>query len=592
MGLQQQNQSLATQTFALLSCLYGQEEEFKDVLEVDNSAATPILHKERRFEGLLIWLRSITLNDVQQDITKALNNKDGYTAILAAYTGGNLELATKIAMDYQYPRLAVLLSCGDKQQDMGEQMKRWQNKPQQIPLSLERLYRLMGGDFSLEENLYQKQKQGVQRGGIKELCLDWKRRLLLQFFCTMNVPLHTTVLEYDHKVAAGLAPPPTPKYATNTVKSDDCVLFKILRHFSSKDGDRASLATLIQPTGLVRPPHNDVCLSFSLAALLHAIGCCGSLSAVEECRLLEGYAGQLVSVGLWEYAVYITLCCLQKTSKLDVNRVRRAKEFVFRYYDSKSNVQFLLQQVGIPSIWLKEALAQRFGYTGDVVRHVSYLLESNLLEEAACATEELVMTSPLFRMGMAGNELYKFLGALKREGVDAAIRWNEGSGCGAVLDFMELGRGVMALIQALNNSKKEEAMEEGNDLVEQMESLWHLSNDLQTRFADIESVTQTSNGGSRTAYYSCQQHNQTMEKEYCFADVLELLSFFRLVLSVVRSGLDVDTDLLKEQEGNSWRSVQMALFLRNDQIEVPLCETKESIGLEVSTYLRAIVGHC
>lgn len=155
----------------------------------------------------------------------------------------------------------------------------------------------------MEENLF--------RGGGQE-SFDWRRRLGMKFWCRETPSFwgfSSVINEYDDEYLSGTAPPPLPRYVNKNYDHEGavskktsghewCILYRLLKLRASgggKDGYRGSaLSHVVSPLGYTSSVH-DYSLSFHVATMLQALGCCPDLSVEEEGRLLESYAVMLVS---------------------------------------------------------------------------------------------------------------------------------------------------------------------------------------------------------------------------------------------------------------------------------------------------------
>jgi hypothetical protein len=105
---------------------------------------------------------------------------------------------------------------------------------------------------------------------------------------------------------------------------------------------------------------------------------------VEE-ALCDSFASQLVSCGLWEWAVFVSLFWIREgrdaSGRLHHAKQNRAKDLILRHFtvrncNASSRRQFL-QRIGLPWQWFEEALAYRSGYSGEVEQCVIHLFEAD-----------------------------------------------------------------------------------------------------------------------------------------------------------------------------------------------------------------------
>ena len=125
---------------------------------------------------------------------------------------------------------------------------------------------------------------------------------------------------------------------------------------------------------------NNFSLSFHLASCITSIYASPSLTPEEEYTLLDGYAFQLQSQGLWEWAVYVFLCVLSdKADAPSKWRTQRAKALVLQNYyegnDSNAKKREFLENLGVSTDWFEEAACYRSFTSGDTYEYISHSLK-------------------------------------------------------------------------------------------------------------------------------------------------------------------------------------------------------------------------
>jgi len=200
-------------------------------------------------------------------------------------------------------------------------------------------------------------------------------------------------------------PEPSPRHHTYGSSQDYCILYQMLQVWATNSNSRSTnglqtpLSSLINPLSHTASEH-DFSMSFHLASALSAVGCCVPLSAVDEARVVDSYVNQLLSIGLWEWAVYVCICtCSVSSTRRDLKKLwkQRAAEIISRFYHSASDVgsnarSFLESKVGIPNEWFDSATANRSLFSGDQHGYISAILQMDPSEALRCYEDELLPT--------------------------------------------------------------------------------------------------------------------------------------------------------------------------------------------------------
>ena len=210
--------------------------------------------------------------------------------------------------------------------------------------------------------------------------------------------LSSAIAQYEADVAKGLAPFPSSHYCNGKVES---TLFRLLRLGTQAQMPTSalSLSNVIDPLGYTDDP-NNYSLSFHLTSCITSIYATPSFSLEAEHTLLDGYAFQLQSLGLWEWAVYIFLCVLSDTTNASPTwRIQRAKSLVLQNYFDDDNVNSkkrkFLEKLGLPSNWFDEAACYRSFSTGDTFGYIAHSLNLDP-EKASKVLERTLVPNILF----------------------------------------------------------------------------------------------------------------------------------------------------------------------------------------------------
>ncbi len=318
------------------------------------------------------------LKDLSQRSGKLNISSDPLLSIFDALSSGNLREASLVARKEGYFSLSSIIANASIQStsELEAQMHSWieSGSEQYMPIHLYRIFSLMCGDLSLEENLYEKSGPTYQH------TLDWKRRLTMLDKCKnassqSDTQLFDLIEKYNLDVKQGSAPPPNAWYIDSHEpghidkdKDQICVLYRLMRLFCDESmgyDSNVKLSYIISPLGHTSHIH-EVSNSFHLASILSSLELrsCTGLSESEECKLLESYALSLVDSGHWEWAVYVILCTFntngvsKETSKW---KKVTAIEIICRNFsdspDSNKRREFLETEISIPEHWFDTALS-------------------------------------------------------------------------------------------------------------------------------------------------------------------------------------------------------------------------------------------
>ena len=349
-----------------------------------------------------MWLRNAASNDMIASIKSSKNQGKSLQAVFDALSGGNIAKASSLAIEEGHLRLATLLTSNDLQtrQDMLEQMQLAGQTPSLSP-ELRRVYALLAGNFEEEEGIFQASPGSPST-------LDWRRRLIQKImFSSDDAALPTVLQEVADDIGRRVFPEPRPRHFSSGSSDEYCVLYQILQVWAtnsatnsgSTNSSQTLLSSLINPLAHTASEH-DFSMSFHLASALSALGCCAHLSAVDEARMVDSYVNQLLSVGLWEWAVYVCICsCSASSTRDDLKELwkQRAADIISRFYHSSSDVgsnarSFLESKVGIPKEWFDSATANRSLFAGDQHGYISAILQMDPSEALRCYEDELLPT--------------------------------------------------------------------------------------------------------------------------------------------------------------------------------------------------------
>ena len=177
------------------------------------------------------------------------------------------------------------------------------------------------------------------------------------------------------------------------------------------------------------------------------------MSLHTEGLVVDTIASQLIEEGSWEWAVYVTLCLLDRDnasgSTMEARRIR-AKAIVSRFYDPSSDSSAedrreFLQSIGVPPAWFFESNAHRAQNSGDLFGLVENLKKVSL-KDCLSAVESFLIPHMILEGKEACGKLRAFLEALSSiASEDYRGYWDKPFGCGSIYNFLILAEKVEQL---------------------------------------------------------------------------------------------------------------------------------------------------
>jgi Nucleoporin autopeptidase/Nuclear protein 96/Nucleoporin FG repeat region len=347
----------AKQVFLLLSRIFP-----SDHLETNSAAYEDKVPLEACFMAAVVsFLRNLCALNKPQDLSE-----DVFAVVLDAFSSGNIALACESAASGgAYTALATILaSCSvchnDVARFLGEMKESSSWKLKTDPRSI-RILKDLEGKFTWEDACF--------HDGNADM--DWSRRILLRILQRPNVSLQGIFNTYEGALTSGDAPFPHPPYLKGSNSSVKSFFYKLLQICA--DPSTMTVTEAIDPCGHT-PYCHDLELAFHVAAALTSVSNdTFALSIFDAECIKDTFVTQLVMRGRWELAVFVTLCCICNDSSLSSMKLlytSRAKNLVLQHF-TKNDPRaydrrlFLVQNVGIPTIWFDEALCFREAYDGN-----------------------------------------------------------------------------------------------------------------------------------------------------------------------------------------------------------------------------------
>jgi len=446
--------------FSLLTSLYGEG-------GIDDT---------RRLEALSTWLKDIVSAATSKDISAAESVGDTYAAIFAALAGGDTALASSIALESGNYRMSLLLAnSGTQSQSFYEQQLKLWNESGAQPLvasDLLRIFSLASGSAEVEKTMFNASPATYN--------IDWRRRFGMYLWsCPRNDAKVSDVVEkYNADVLAKLAPA-----ATSVSGESMCVLYQMLNHYISTDTPLSKILAPISHT----PFRHDFSSSFHIGAMLSAVSRT-NMSLHTEGLVVDAIASQLIAEGSWEWAVYVTLCLLDRgnasESTMEARRIR-AKSIVSRFYNPSSDSsaedrrEFLLS-IGVPPAWFFESTAYRAQNNGDLFGLVENLKKVSL-KDCLIAVESFLIPHMILEGKEACGKLRAFLEALSSiASEDYRSYWDKPFGCGSIHQFLILTENV----DQLSRMPMEEIAMHSDEIDGLLQATTDLESTLTSRTAD------------------------------------------------------------------------------------------------------------
>jgi nuclear pore complex protein Nup98-Nup96 len=397
--------TVASEAFSLIDVLFrrigGQE--------------TDELH--RRDQAFGIWLKDLCSHEAHSDLKSGEQDRDLLTAVFSALSSGNKWKASNIAQEAGFHTLALMIanSNNSARSSLTTQIEAWKASGafRHVPSELLRIQYILTSDLSMEEALYQESNTSTTINS------GWKHRFASLFQSISNestLPDTSRIIvarnRYKSDVERGVAPECHSWFVDSNgyecIDEYQTVLVRIMDLFdANKTGaGHISLSAIVNPKGH-NPNFFDTSTSFHLASVLSSLRVCDDLSDGDEHALLDSYATQLLSAGMWEWAVYVSLCTFKKNELCPFviqHKVAMAKRIINSQYPSSTTLEaknkrkFLEDTLKIPSSWFNDSFAIYCISTFNVKGYFEVVTQSSM-EDALRVYEESILTDSLFEGG-------------------------------------------------------------------------------------------------------------------------------------------------------------------------------------------------
>lgn len=406
----------------------GEDDQEEDMIR-DGKESFPDVDPEslpliRRAE-FSYWLQESVYHRVQEEVS-SLGDTSDLEHIFLLLTGRQLDAAVELAASRGDVRLACLLSQAGgsviNRSDIAKQLDIWRENGMDFSFiegSRIRLLELLSGN--IHESLC----------GIK---IDWKRflGLLMWYQLSPDTPLQVTFYAYQQLLDAGKAPYPVPVYIDEGPAEEseswqvgdrfDLAYYLMLLH--SKEGTVYSfLKTMFSAFASTNDPL-DHHMIWHQRAVLEAIGVFSS----DDLHALDmGFVSQLLCLGQCHWAIYVVLH-IPYRDDYPYMHATIIREILFQYcqdWSSQESQWKFIENLGIPSEWLHEALATYFNYYGDFAKALEHFLECGNWQKA----HSIFMTSVAHSLFLSAkhSEIWRLITSMEDHKSEIE-EWDLGAG--------------------------------------------------------------------------------------------------------------------------------------------------------------------
>ncbi|KAG7998167.1 hypothetical protein I3843_01G245000 [Carya illinoinensis] len=352
----------------------NEEDMMQDMKEASSDVDIEALPLIRRAEFSL-WLQESVCPRVQDTIS-SLNESSYLEHVFLLLTGRQLDAAVELAASTGDVRLACLLSQAGgsmvNRADVAQQLDLWRINRLDFSFIEEdrlRLYELLAGNI---------------HGSLHGMKVDWKRflGLLMWYQLPPDTSLPIVFHTYQDLVDDGKAPYPVPVYidegpvekAVNwsTEERFDFSYYLMLLH-ASGEGEFDLLKAMFTALSSTNDPL-DYHMIWHQRAVLEAIGAITS----NDLHVLDmGLVSQLLCLGKCHWAIYVILH-MPYREDFPYLHASLIREILFQYcecWSSDESQRQFIENLGVPVVWLHEAMAIYCGYYGDFSKALENFLQ-------------------------------------------------------------------------------------------------------------------------------------------------------------------------------------------------------------------------
>ncbi|KAJ4965646.1 hypothetical protein NE237_017495 [Protea cynaroides] len=409
----------------------------KDASDIDPEALPFVRRAQFSY-----WLQESVCHRVQEEIS-CLNESCDLEHILLLLTGRQLDAAVELSASRGDVRLACLLSQAGgsivNRSDMARQLDLW---------------RTNGLDFNFIENdrlrLYELLAGNIQ-GALQNSKIDWKRYLglLMWYQLPPDTSLPVIVHTYQQLLDDGRAPYPVPIYidegsveeAVNWSLGDrfDLAYYLMLLH-ANGESEVGVLKTMFSAFSSTYDAL-DYHMLWHQRSVLEAVGafCSNDLHILDM-----SFVSQLLCLGQCHWAIYVALH-MPYRDDFPYLQATLIREILFQYCESWSSQMLqrqFIEDLGVPSEWLHEAMATYFHYQGDLLQAFEHFLECSSWQKA----HSIFVTSLAHSLFLSAkhSEIWRLAASMEEHKSEIAD-W-------------DLGAGIYISFYIIKNSLQDDAM--------------------------------------------------------------------------------------------------------------------------------------
>lgn len=328
------------------------------------------------------WLQESVYHRVQEDVS-CLDEFTDLEHIFLLLTGRQLDAAVELAASRGDVRLACLLSGAGgsmvNRADIAQQLDIWRINEMDfnfIEKDRIRLLELLSGNI---------------HSALVGKTIDWKRflGLLMWYELPPGTALPAVFHTYQHLLTEGKAPYPVPVYIDEgLVKEDvdiategrfDLAYYLMLLH-ASEDGKFDHLKSMFSALASTDDPL-DYHMIWHQRAILETIGTFSS----RDLHIVDmSFVSQLLCLGKCHWAIYVVLHMSYCEDYPCLHSVV-IREILFQYcetWSTQEEQRKFIEELGVPSQWLHEAMAVYFQYHGDLAKALEHYIQCGSWQKA------------------------------------------------------------------------------------------------------------------------------------------------------------------------------------------------------------------
>ncbi|XP_055825546.1 nuclear pore complex protein NUP96 isoform X3 [Solanum dulcamara] len=431
-----------------------EEDMIPDARETASDVDPEALPLIRRAE-FSFWLQESVCHRVQEEVS-SLNDSSDLQHMFLLLTGRQLDAAVELAASRGDVRLAMLLSQAGgsmvDRSDVARQLDIW---------------RVNGLDFNFVETerirVLELVAGNIHRA-LHDVDIDWKRflGLLMWYQLPPETELPVVFRTYQRLLNEGKAPSPVPVYIDegpielsmnwHAVKHFDLSYYLMLLH-ANQEIDFSALKTMFCAFASTNDPL-DYHMIWHQRAVLEAIGAFSS----NDLHVLDiSFISQLLCLGQCHWAVYVVL---HMPHREDCPYLQAAliREILFQYCETWSSQDLqrqFIEDLGIPSAWLNEALATYFNYYFEFPKALEHFLECGKWQKA----HTIFMTSVAHSLFLSEehSEIWRLTASMEDHKSE--------------IEDWDLGAGIYISFYLLRSS-----LQEDNDAMNQVDTLENKDN--------------------------------------------------------------------------------------------------------------------